>query len=684
MHYVPDNRTEAYQLLPSATVIRRAKDGNVSPEKVSVAVYRVLGSERERITDLSAVEGTLEVGLYDSDGNALEGGRIAPESLVEVTTDTAKISFELKVGGEIVALLDIPVVADGTDGKDGEPGKDGQPGADGENGKDAVVYTLIATPTYVNATPKGYALQGQTVSCSAIKTIGDKTETLDVAQYLYFWEESDTGARGYKLCNIGDKVTVGTTAVRCGFAMYNGPIHLQRTTLLAETEVLYVRMAEPGQPGAKGAIIRVTEWAEGFGYCDGSEPSADGYTYIDIVTMQVEYGRQTRHVCIYPHTSSAENEPVADTETKWWKPMDSTNPIYTPLILADNAKFNFMGTQEIQLFDSDGKLIGRIGTPNRTVCKTLSDVGVANFTDHSVIEFNTGEFPQYATYSLGANGLTRYGSEMENYITINPLTKSMDIWRGRNYGGGTTPIVSFRATPLDDSEVADANTAVLDSLNVLKGNADVVCPDSDDRLQSKDGTIELATFSTKQTASVKLSTSLLLSNSGCNSVEATLRVVGLGGTYSGKKITLSYGEKTLKQEAVLQIENLPAGDWTCEVYVHIARKSTGEWIQGSGTEMGGYAYAGAGSVTAYRNETTVLNTSQQTKEFRARYATNGLLIANSHNDRLLVHDTADGMEFKFQNRNNHGIRVDKDGVFITDSNGVWRSLSQLLSKQTWT
>lgn len=122
VRYVPDNRTTAYQLVPSATVVRRRKDGNVWPEEVSVTVYKVLGAERTRLTasELTAIDGKLWA-WYD--GDAGEAFLSAPGKAERVDITNGLITFSLDVEETEVARLDVPVMEDGADG---EPGKDAE------------------------------------------------------------------------------------------------------------------------------------------------------------------------------------------------------------------------------------------------------------------------------------------------------------------------------------------------------------------------------------------------------------------------------------------------------------------------------------------------------------------------------------------------------------------------------
>ena len=188
VRYVPDTRTTAYQLVPSATVVRRRKDGNVWPEEVSVKVFKVLGAERTLLTaaELAAAGGKLWA-WYD--GDAGEAFLSAPGKAERIDITNGLITFSLDVEDIEVARLDVPVVADGEDGADAEAyqirvtprsyvcGLDGLVHTDAEGFAPPVarVYLRSGNGAVKELTAQTLPLTGHQLRCYAVDGSGTET-----------------------------------------------------------------------------------------------------------------------------------------------------------------------------------------------------------------------------------------------------------------------------------------------------------------------------------------------------------------------------------------------------------------------------------------------------------------------------------------------------------------------------
>jgi len=116
-----------------------------------------------------------------------------------------------------------------------------------------------------------------------------------------------------------------------------------------------------GTAGIDGCIMRTTQWAVGQEYHNDSALTT-GTRFLDIVVTGYGTSEVSRFMCKQTHTSTASGttgEPTA-TNTYWTK-LDSTFPIYTPLIMADNALIAFTQTNQLLVQDDSGNIIGRMG-----------------------------------------------------------------------------------------------------------------------------------------------------------------------------------------------------------------------------------------------------------------------------------------------------------------------------------
>lgn len=114
-----------------------------------------------------------------------------------------------------------------------------------------------------------------------------------------------------------------------------------------------------GGAGVDGCIMRTTEWAKGVEYHNDSALTT-GTRFLDIICVGVGTSSVERYMCRVTHTSTDANKPNGSTSTYWQK-LDNNFPIYTPLIMADNALLRFTQTNQLVVADTNGSIIGRMG-----------------------------------------------------------------------------------------------------------------------------------------------------------------------------------------------------------------------------------------------------------------------------------------------------------------------------------
>lgn len=100
-----------------------------------------------------------------------------------------------------------------------------------------------------------------------------------------------------------------------------------------------------GADGKQGCSIRTTEWQAGFEYHNDSNTTIVP-PIIDCVVITASDGTFTLWQCKQTHVSSASNKPSGSGNSYWVK-MNQTTPIYTPLIMADNAVFRVAQSNKI-------------------------------------------------------------------------------------------------------------------------------------------------------------------------------------------------------------------------------------------------------------------------------------------------------------------------------------------------
>ena len=108
--------------------------------------------------------------------------------------------------------------------------------------------------------------------------------------------------------------------------------------------------------GVPGLIARTSEWQAGAVY-HNDEDLQGGLRYLDVVTVTATDGDFAIYQCRKTHTATNENKPSAAT-SEFWEPVNKlTTPIYTPLLLADNAVLRFGQTNRLLIMSTDGKKV---------------------------------------------------------------------------------------------------------------------------------------------------------------------------------------------------------------------------------------------------------------------------------------------------------------------------------------
>ena len=114
--------------------------------------------------------------------------------------------------------------------------------------------------------------------------------------------------------------------------------------------------------GIPGLIVRTTEWAAGVEY-HNDENLTGGVRYLDVAMVtNGKTGLVNMFQCRKTHVSTDANKPQAGVATAEWKAVNMERmPIYTPLIIADNAVLRFGQTNRMLIMNSAGKVQGCLG-----------------------------------------------------------------------------------------------------------------------------------------------------------------------------------------------------------------------------------------------------------------------------------------------------------------------------------
>lgn len=109
--------------------------------------------------------------------------------------------------------------------------------------------------------------------------------------------------------------------------------------------------------GLDGCILRTTEWTSGITFHNDEELTS-GTRFLDIAVVTKSASSFNAYKCLKTHVSSSSNAPQAGVTTECWQPINNMAPIYTPLIMAQNALLRLAQTNQIVVTDSNDNVTG--------------------------------------------------------------------------------------------------------------------------------------------------------------------------------------------------------------------------------------------------------------------------------------------------------------------------------------
>lgn len=127
------------------------------------------------------------------------------------------------------------------------------------------------------------------------------------------------------------------------------------------------RKPRQGDPGIAGCIHRQTVWAAGIEYRN-DEAETTGTRFLDIVLVMTGVNTFNAFKCIKTHISTAAhlNTSTNVLSATYWQPFNQMLPVYTPFLLAPNAKISFLSGNEIQIMGANGTTVKALISGNGT------------------------------------------------------------------------------------------------------------------------------------------------------------------------------------------------------------------------------------------------------------------------------------------------------------------------------
>ena len=224
----------------------------------------------------------------------------------------------------------------------------------GDNGQDAVLYELMPSGQIINFSNDN-VFSPSFVTCSIKKIQGNNLIMLTTAsalstEGLRLSYAMDDGSDGDTVINPTTKVYPNDKISYINFTLKKNEAIIDKKTIQICNDG---KDGEKGEDGLQGCILRQSEWASGVEYRN-DEALISGTRYLDIAIVTTGANTFNAYKCLKTHTSS---DSIPVTNTTYWQKFNSLVPVYTPLIMAQNAILRFMQGNQLLIMKGDNKTV---------------------------------------------------------------------------------------------------------------------------------------------------------------------------------------------------------------------------------------------------------------------------------------------------------------------------------------
>ena len=320
---------------------------------------------------------------------------------------------------------------------------------EGDDGEPAVSYWVEPSFTDIIYDPNTSAATPSSITCTASMQVGQGAVGPAAGCTIkYMWQSRSTGAWGDPINYSGPIPLTGstcTTYMRLRFILYKGVLLNLQQVDYQDVNIIYQgKDGSEGGQGRRGPAIRGPyDWVEVSAdtrdWCNGevSQTIQDSDKWIDVVIKDgtYYYCSTAYHGRVSPWSTVQSN----------WTSGDTFDFVATNLLLAQDAKINFLSGNEIYLMDGNNITGGLAGGTGTTFWAGSDSPGDAPFQVNADGSFKSteGEIGGWKYSSSGLDWASYDGVENLNeaHLNENSLGVSYEgAGRKASFTGGLTGI----------------------------------------------------------------------------------------------------------------------------------------------------------------------------------------------------------------------------------------------------
>ncbi len=465
---------------------------------------------------------------------------------------------------------------------------------------------------------------------------------------------------------------------------------------------------DKGDEGIQGCLYRVTQWAAERDYRNDSAEKTDSLRYVDVVIIP-DYTLKTKgraYRCVKTHQSTGDNAPGTAGGNDVWEELNEMAPIYTPLLLADNAVITLLQSNQVIVMKDDGTTVNAaLGRGKYPLWIGATDPENANFKvdDEGKAKMTEAEVSGKVTAGI-ANG---------QRVELQPDNKAMKIYdedgaeassfEGNRYTG-TAGLFGSKSGTLGIINGRGVRTLKFTGAGMESGSVTDTLHDNifvSDRIKT-DTPVEvlvtgyLYTTFTKTTVGGSIigpvdpdfpdgSGGGGFVKPGDSEIIGPVPVTDAGAsvklyldTYSDAGLTDRIGSQEVAScnKRDVGVEFTRKSVKTTTGGYHVLRLSISIHATGSGAEgtvKWGSAVGGKPDISG----------SYTSDFYVSRYFANGFCLGTSERDYIMAYDQGEkGMRLVFEN-NGYGLEASDAGLRHRHHNGNWLGMPLLVFKSVY-
>lgn len=448
-----------------------------------------------------------------------------------------------------------------------------------------------------------------------------------------------------------------------------------------------------GEQGIQGCVYRMTQWRSDIEYRnDSALTDAGDIRYIDVVLIPnpLLTTKAYAFVCRKTHTSSGNNAPSISSDNEWWLRLNDMAPIYTPLLLADNAVITLLQSNQLLVMKNDGTTVNvGLGGGEYPLWIGAAEAAEAKFrVDSTGRAFMTG---------AEISGRITAGDSDGQRVDLLPEDKSLKI-----YNSSGSEVSSFEgnsySTPTDMFGSASGNIPLKqrtsnsygynsgiglgcgivhlygDDAGLLQRKEDIIISEA----IHTNAPVELVvsgalatTYTPKTNTSTGESGVIFIPNFSSATISLHLDTyfdVGLTnriGSQEIKRYSNQNGTAVISQK---RIKTTTAG-------YHVLRITMDMQVQG---DENIFASVKWGSAITGQSDIYGVYTSDF---YVSRYFANGLCLGTSETNYVMAYDQGSGLGMRFKVENSgYGFDVSNSGIKYRHHSGDWVNMPMFVMK----